>query len=148
MTDSKAKLIREEDAAWAEFRAEIDKLTPEQMAVDGYYPEWSVKDLTAHMACWMAESARVLEQIRNGTYAGWAQDVDGSNARWYQVWRDQELRIVWAELYAARARMLEEWDRLPADLVDDRAVQCFRESGVEHNDDHLPRLREWIAELG
>lgn len=145
MTDLKRERLEAEDRGWAELRSLVDPVTPEQLTRDGYYEDWSAKDLLAHLGCWMAEAARILEQIRMGTFAATQLDVDGLNATWYETWRDQDHRTVWAELHAARARMLEEWDRLPE--VTDKADEWFRESGEDHYAEHLPRLRQWVTEL-
>jgi Mycothiol maleylpyruvate isomerase N-terminal domain len=145
VTDLKRERLEAEDRGWTELRSLVDPLTPEQLTRDGYYDDWSVKDLLAHLGCWMAEAARILEQIRMGTFAATPLDVDVLNATWYETWRDQDLRTVWAELHAARARMLEEWDRLPE--VTDKADEWFRESGEDHHAEHLPRLRQWVTEL-
>jgi Mycothiol maleylpyruvate isomerase N-terminal domain len=143
--DLERERVQAEDRGWAELRSVVDPLTPEQLTRDGYYEDWSVKDLMAHLGCWMAEAARILEQIRMGTFTEWTNDVDELNARWYETWRDQDLRTVWVELHSARARVLEEWDRLPE--VTDRADEWFRESGEDHYAEHLPRLRSWIEEM-
>lgn len=145
MTDLKRERLEAEDRGWAELRSLVDPQTPEQLSRDGYYEDWSVKDLLAHLGCWMAEAARILEQIRMDTFVDAPVDVDGLNARWYETWRDQDLRTVWAELHSARARALEEWDRLPE--VTDKADEWFRESGEDHYAEHLPRLRSWIEEM-
>ena len=145
MTDVKRELLEKDDAAWAELRSLIDGLTPPQAAEPGYNGDWSVKDLIAHIACWFAETATMLERMRMGTYVRERLDVDGLNERWLETWREQDPSTVRAELMAARARMLEEWDRLPE--VDDEARRWFSESTVEHYAEHLPRLREWSAQL-
>ncbi len=145
MTDRKRDLIELEDRAWAEFRALLARLSPDRVVVVGYYEDWSVKDLMAHVGCWMAEAARVLEQVRAGTYSGWDHDSEELNREWWEVWRDADLDTVRAELHASRARMLDEWDRLPR--IDQVADEWFRESGHQHHQEHLPRLREWVAEL-
>ena len=41
--------------------------------------------------------------------------------------------------------MLSEWNELPEVTPD--AEEWFRESGPEHYQEHLPRLREWVKEL-
>jgi hypothetical protein len=105
-----------------------------------------VKDLMAHVGSWFAETATMLEQMRMGTFRDELLDVDGLNQQWFETWRDKDLRTVKAELMAARSRMLEEWDRLPE--ADPIAQRWFRESTSEHYEEHLPRLREWAAELG
>jgi hypothetical protein len=145
MTDRKRGRIEAEDRGWADLRGMVDPLSPLQITTDGYYEDWSVKDLLAHLGCWMAQAAIMLERIRLETFDGWDPDADALNATWYEVWRDQELRAVWAELHSARARMLQEWDALPT--VTDLADEWFRESGEEHYAEHVPRLGEWVREL-
>lgn len=147
MSDRKRELIEFEDRAWAEFRSLLRGITSEQIGEIGYYENWSVKDLMAHMGCWMAEAARVLEQLRSGSYSSWDHDVEDLNREWWETWRGIDLDTVWVELHASRARLLDEWDRIPPDRIDEVADLWFRESGHEHHEDHLPRLRQWTAEL-
>jgi hypothetical protein len=66
-------------------------------------------------------------------------------ARRYEIWREQDVRTVWVELHAARARVPEGWDRLPE--VTNETDEWFRESGEDHYAEHLPRLRQWAGEL-
>jgi hypothetical protein len=147
VTDRKRELIEAEDRAWAELRALLAQLSDDQLLLDGYYEDWSVKDLMAHLGCWMAESSRVLEQLRLGSYTEWDHDVDALNREWWETWREKDVRTVWAELHSSRARMLDEWHRLDPEQAGDTADLWFRESGQEHHAKHLPRLREWVAEL-
>jgi Mycothiol maleylpyruvate isomerase N-terminal domain len=145
VTDLKKQRIDAEAQGWTELRSLVDPLTPEQTTRDGYFDDWSVKDLMAHLGCWMAEAATMLERMRMGTFNGWDHDVEGRNRQWHETWRDVDLRTVWAEIHSARARLLEEWDRL-AEITDD-AEEWFRESAVEHYAEHLPRLRAWVEEM-
>jgi Mycothiol maleylpyruvate isomerase N-terminal domain len=146
-SDQKRELLAREDAAWAELHALLEPLTPEELDEDGYYPGWSIKDLMAHYGDWMAVAATMLERKRLGTDTPWEEDTDSVNRTWHEAWRGADLGAVKAHLHAARARMLEEWELLPPDLVDDDARDWFLDSSAGHNDEHLPRLREWIAEL-
>jgi hypothetical protein len=123
----------------------IRRLSDEQVVRDGYYDGWSVKDMLAHIACWYAQTASVLEHIRSGTFRDDDVDTEALNREWYQTWRSQDLRIVMSELNAARSRTLDEWSRL--DEVTPQADEWFRETSYEHYDEHLPRLRDWVAEL-
>jgi hypothetical protein len=59
--------------------------------------------------------------------------------------RDLPLGDVRAQSTAARARMLRAWDTLERSSAD--AEWWVRKAGPEHYAEHLPRLREWIAEL-
>lgn len=145
MTDAKRELLERDDLGWTELRSLIDGLSPAQLEERGYQEDWSVKDLMAHIGSWYAEAGIMLERMRMGTYVRERLDVDGLNSRWFETWRDKDLPTVKTELMAARARMLEEWDRL-AD-ADEEARRWFYESTAEHYDDHMPRLREWVAEL-
>ena len=145
MTDAKRELLEKDDLGWTDLRSLIDGLTPAQLEERGYQEDWSVKDLMAHIGCWFAEAAVMLERMRMGTYAREPIDEDDLNRQWFETWRDKDLPTVKTELMAARARMLEEWDRLPD--ADEDARRWFYESTAEHYEDHIPRLREWVAEL-
>ena len=55
-------------------------LTPEECLEPGYYrdPDWTVRDVVAHVGTWLAEAEVQLEQIRAGTYEGHDVDIDGA----------------------------------------------------------------------
>jgi hypothetical protein len=143
---TKGELIAAEDAAWAEVRAVITALVSPQLEEPGYYPEgWSVRDMIAHIGSWQAEAQCVMEQIRMGTYEDRDVDVNGLNRRFFESNRDLPLSVVQAEAWAARTRMQTELNLLPE--LTPTAESWFVESGVEHYAEHLPRLREWAAEL-
>ena len=144
---TKGQLIREEDEAWAQLRQLVDGLPADHATEPGYQPERSVKDLLAHVACWMAEAAQALQQMRLGTYRDPHLDVDAENARFYEACKDLDLHDVWAQIHSSRGRMLEELDRLPDERLDEQAVSWFRDNGADHYREHLPRLREWLGEL-
>jgi hypothetical protein len=143
---TKRELREAEEAAWIELTELIRDLTPEQLAEPGYQEDgWSIKDLLAHLACWMAEAQCALERIRMGTYVDEDLDVDELNRMFYEVNRDQPLSVVKAELYSARNQMLLEWNALSEVTPD--AEEWFLESGARHFGEHLPRLRAWVEEL-
>ena len=143
--DRKRELVERDDASWAELHSLVDPLSGEELVRIGYYEDWSIKDLLAHLGCWYAETAMILEQMRMGTFADEKVDTEKLNREWAEAWRDQELPVVLSELNAARWRTLEQWSRLPE--VTPQADEWFRESSYEHYDDHLRRLREWVREL-
>jgi hypothetical protein len=143
MSASKGDLIREEDSAWAEFWVAVGSLPRDRLAEAGTYDAWSFKDVLAHVGSWHAEAAVMLEQLRMGTYRLWEADrVEALNREWWEAWEDQDPDAVLSHLHSSRARMLEEWDRLPDELLDDTAVDWFRDSGAGHYEEHLPALRE------
>jgi hypothetical protein len=142
----KLELAAAEDKAWFKILDLLWLLSPEQQQEPGYLAEgWSVKDLMAHLACWMAEAQWRFEQIRCGTYREETLDVDARNQMFFEVNRTLPLGDVLCELWSAHNRMLLEWNSLPE--ISGEAEEWFIESGQDHYQEHLPRLREWCAEL-
>jgi hypothetical protein len=138
MTDVRRDLARLEAEGWLEFRAVLDRLMPAQMLEPGLTPDWTVKDLLAHLGSWMAETVVILEQIHAGTWTGLRRSVDDINADFYEAWKDVDLLMVRAELMSSRNRMLQEWFEM-AEIGPD-AEDWFRESGPVHYAQHLPDL--------
>jgi hypothetical protein len=135
-----------EDAGWDELHALIDSLTPEQAERPGYFAEgWSAKDLLGHIGSWLAEAGLILERILVGTYRPEEIDVDTMNRQFSEAMADVPLDIVKAQASAARTRMLQAWRALRD--VTPEAEFWIRKSGTEHYAEHLPRLREWVAQL-
>ena len=144
-TDIRA-LVADEQRCWGEFQALLALLSPEQAERPGYFPEgWSAKDLLAHVAGWLAEAWHVLEQVRVGSFTGRDMNIEGRNAVFLEANRPQPLRVVHAEAYAARTRLLQEVGQLVG--VTAVADAWLRKAGPEHYAEHLPRLREWVKEL-
>jgi hypothetical protein len=144
-TDIRA-LVEDERRCWGEFQALLASLSPEQAERPGYFLEgWSAKDLLAHVAGWLAEAGQVLEQVRVGTFTGRDMDVEGRNAVFLEANRPQPFRLVHAEAYAARTRLLQEVGQLVG--VTTVADIWLRKAGPDHYAEHLPRLREWVKEL-
>lgn len=141
-----SELLAAENEAWTELHELIDSLTPEQAELPGYYSEgWSAKDLLAHIGAWLAEAGVCLERIGAGTYRSEEIDVEAMNRESLEAMKDQPFRTVHAQAWAARSRMLSVWSALPEPTPD--AAFWIRKSGPEHYGQHLPRLREWVAEL-
>jgi hypothetical protein len=134
------ELLREEDAAFAEFLAEVRGLGAGAVDEPLLPGGWSVRDLLWHVACWCAECAHALERIRLGTYGGWEEDTDALNARFLEEGRRHDAATCRATLAAARNRMLQELAALPEEPPGE-AVEWFRESGALHYREHLEDLR-------
>jgi len=144
-TDIRA-LVADEQRCWGEFQALLALLSPEQAERPGYFSEgWSAKDLLAHVAGWLAEAGQVLEQVRVGSFTGRDMNIEGRNAVFLEANRSQPIRVVHAEAYAARSRLLHEVGQLVG--VTAVADAWLRKAGPEHYAEHLPRLREWVKEL-
>jgi hypothetical protein len=142
MADRKRELILEEDARWLELCGALEGVPHERLLEPGLTDDWTPKDLLAHLGCWMAEAANMLEQMRFGTYESRTLDLDAMNAYFYEATSDQPLRDVWAEMEAARTRMFQEWGALPEVTAD--AEEWFVESGPAHIAEHLPQLQSFL----
>ena len=138
MTDVRRDLARLESEGWVEFRAVLDRLALSQMLEPGLTPDWTVKDLLAHLGSWMAETVVILEQIQAGSWSKLERPVDEINADFYAAWKDVDLGSVRAELASSRNRMLQEWFEI--DEIGPDAEEWFRESGPVHYAEHLPDL--------
>ena len=139
--------IEAERAGWYELLRLVRSLTPDECLEPGYYtdPDWTVRDVVAHLGTWLAEAQVQFERIAAGTYEGHAIDVDELNASFLTAMTGQPWEVAWIQANAGRTRMLETWYALTE--PSDEAAWWIRKSGADHLAEHLPRLREWAAEL-
>ena len=139
--------LEAERAGWYELAGLVRLLTAEECLVPGYYrdPDWTVRDLVAHLGPWLAEAEIQLERLNAGTYEGHEVDVDMLNAAFREAMRDQPWNVAWTQANAGRTRMVQEWYALRERT--DEAVWWVQKSGPEHYAEHLGRLRGWVDEL-
>ena len=132
---------------WTEIAALCRSLDATERVRPGYFrdPDWTVKDLVAHLGTWMAEAEIQLLRIESGTYVDEPLDIDGLNAQFLAALRDQDWPTVWGQAISARVQMLTVWGRLRE--RSEASNRWVRKSGAEHEGEHLPRLRDWVAEL-
>jgi Mycothiol maleylpyruvate isomerase N-terminal domain len=143
----KRELLAEEDRLWTELHELVDSMPHDKVEQPGYFIEgWSAKDLVAHVGSWLAEAGVVLERIRVGTYRSEEIDIDAMNGTFYRAMQDVAFADVRAQGIAARNRMLRAWRSLPEASLD--ADRWIAKAGPEHYAQHLPRLREWVREVG
>ena len=141
------ELLAEEDRLWTELHDLVNALPAGKVDEPGYFAEgWSAKDLIAHIGSWLAEAGVVLDRIRFGTYRSEEIDIDAMNATFYDSMHDVAFSDVRAQAVTARNRMLRAWRSLPDGSSE--ADRWIRKSGPEHYSEHLPRLREWVQEIG
>ncbi len=137
---------RAEVVGWHEVHSLVDSLTAEELLKPGYYPEgWTIRDLIAHLSAWLAEGGKQLEQIHAGTYRAGELDVEAANHRFSELTEGIPFGVVYVQAWASRWRLLGVW----RDLIEitPPAVGWLDKVGAQHYDEHLPRLREWVAEL-
>ena len=142
-----ASEIAAERQYWYELAALFRSLAPDECLVPGYYrdPDWTARDVAAHLGTWLAEAQVQFDRMAAGTYEGHDVDVEGLNARFLAAMRDQPWEVAWVQANAGRTMMLRSWYGLRE--PSDAAAWWIRKAGVEHYAEHLGRLREWVAEL-
>lgn len=98
-----------ERSRWKAMAAFVNLLTADERLAPGYYrdPDWSVKDLIAHLGAWMAEARVQLLDIAAHAYVPREVDVDVRNAVTLAASRAESWDEVWARTDSARAWMLE-----------------------------------------
>jgi hypothetical protein len=136
-----------EARGWYRLADLVRSLTPDECVVPGYYvaPAWSVRDVMGHVGTWLAEAGVQFERIAAGTYAGHDIDIDALNATFLEAMRDQPWEVSWTQANAGRTRMRQAWTAL--EEPSDEAAWWIRKSAVDHYEEHLPRLEEWVGEL-
>jgi hypothetical protein len=139
--------IEAERQGWYELARLVRSLTPEEWLVPGYYrdPDWTVRDVVAHLGTWLAEAQSQFERIRAGTYEGHDIDVDALNTAMLEAMAGHPWNVAWLQANAGRTRMLEEWYELRD--PSEEAAWWIRKGAAEHFREHLDRLREWSSEL-
>jgi hypothetical protein len=139
--------VEAERRGWYEMAELVRSLTPQECLEPGYQrdPDWTVRDVVAHVGTWLAEAEVQFERISARTYEGHDLDIDALNAAFLAAMQDQPWDVAWVQANAARSRMLQEWYYL--DHPTDEAAWWIRKSGGDHYLEHLDRLREWTTEL-
>jgi hypothetical protein len=139
--------IEAERRGWYDIAELVRSLTPDECLVPGYQrdPDWTVRDVVAHLGTWLAEAEVQFERMSAGTYEGHDVDIDALNAALLAGMQGQPWEVAWVQANAGRTRMVQEWFQI--DHPTDEAAWWIRKSGCDHYLEHLGRLREWIAEL-
>jgi hypothetical protein len=142
-----AELAAEREG-WYRTERLVRSLTPAECLEPGYYtdPDWTVRDVVAHLGTWLAEAGVQLERMVAGTYTGHEGiDIDALNASFLEAMQGQPWDVAWPQASAARNRMLRAWASLSGPT--DESAWWIRKAGPEHYQEHLARLEEWVAEL-
>ena len=139
--------VEAERAGWYEFAGLVRRLTARECLEPGYYrdPDWTVRDLAAHVGTWLAEAGRQLERMGAGTYEGHEIDVDAVNSQLLDAMTGQPWEVAWSQANAGRTRMVEVWYELRE--PSDEAAWWIHKAGSAHYAEHLGRLKEWVDEL-
>ena len=137
-------MLLEEDQGWRRLHVLLrsiptDRLDEPTVTTDG----WSPKDVMFHIGAWLAEAARQLERIREGTYRPQEETVDELNSAWFALSRTLDVPTARAELEAARVIARDALGALPILTTDARG--WFEESAWLHYAEHVIDLERWLG---
>ncbi len=141
------RLLGEEEEAWVLLHATFERIPADRIREPTLTPEgWSPNDAMFHVAGWLADCARVLEQIRAGTFDRAAEDarvMADVNTAWFELSRTMDPPSVRAQLEGARLKARECLASLPEVTADAR--EWFEESGSIHYREHGNDLEAWLG---
>lgn len=157
---NKEKLLTAIHQCHAEIENCWAEATEEQLTQrPGPQPDWSMKDLIAHLTFWEQDMLTSLGNNALKTTPDWNDDTDAVNARVFEANKDRPL----ADIQADFRRSLEQICNLvgnlsDADLTDTKQLKLgdgtplwkyIADETFEHyRDDHLPDVRTWARREG
>jgi Mycothiol maleylpyruvate isomerase N-terminal domain len=149
MITDRDELLRREEAAWAEFVAEVGRVPEHRRSEEGVVPGWSVNDLLFHCGRWAVVATEHLEAMRTGVVADKGEDddpTDTRNARWAEESKSMAYEDAMASALADREGARQALMALPA--VDDVASSWFTEETYDHYQEHTEEISRFADSLG
>lgn len=127
----------------------LSGLTEDQIANDLVTPQWTVRDMLAHLAAWQGEALRWVEQAAHGQEIGPLinQSVDEWNA--HRVEERRRLPVVevmqeFNENHDHLLAALEQWPANTAPLGPDGWNETANLWWLtEHDEEHLPMILDY-----
>ncbi len=145
--------IRRDRALLDTLVAGLDEAQMLDPALDG---GWSVKDALAHIAAWERLCTSWLDAIARGETPARSevQDVNATNARFYEQARATALADVMTESARSYQAIVEAVERLPAaDLADEKrfgwpTARVVSGNTDDHYREHIAQIEAWLQGKG
>jgi hypothetical protein len=154
--------LREEFAAWEGLLA---GLSAEQISAPLEPPEWTIKDVIAHLMAWQQRTNARVEAAhldREPQFPPWApvpdpHATDEINAWIYETYRGQPWPAVYRDWQAGFQRLLEtseqiaERDMLDGDRypwMDGLPLALYLLATYDHHQEHYEKMQAWLQEHG
>jgi hypothetical protein len=145
-------LRQEELRIFEELISRFDSLSEAEMTVVGVTPEWSAKDLLAHLAYWeraTAEQVREFEAGRSSAKKRTRAQIERINREVVSANRATPRHLLREELVLARSEIVAAMKRAPEELEERSPLaRIVYSQCVRHRGHHLEQLHAWIARLG
>src|SRR4029079_1389541 len=96
-------LLTADATAWRELNDVFAGIPRDRFEEPTVTPEgWSPKDVMFHIGAWLAEAARQLHSVREGTSRPQEDTVEELNSAWFALSRTLDVPTARAELESAR----------------------------------------------
>jgi hypothetical protein len=139
----------------AKLAALWDDLTLEQMTQrPGPQPDWSVKDLIAHIVWYEEDGMALIDALLRGDEPNWIRDVDETNAETFRRNEFRTLEEVLTDFDAVPHKLEAQLSRITERELNDAGVfpQSRGESLLDyyegntygHYDDHYDDLKRYV----
>ena len=146
----KSELLERARGAHGALASALEGLTEESAARVGVNPQWSVKDVLAHIAAWEVEGVRRFAETRaGGTPAPLDKAaIDGFNAAAVEERRAKSFGELREEYEEAHRGITGALEGLPDELDESSREYRFAEIvAVIHPTHHAAQIEEWKRKL-
>jgi hypothetical protein len=144
-------LALEESRIFEELLSRFDSIGDEQMLAVGVTPDWSAKDLLAHLAYWERAAAQQVRALDAGTWSPKKRtreqvlrinrEVAKANGATPRHLLREEFSLAHSEIVSALGVGQDEMEET-SPLARIVSSQCVR-----HRGHHLAQLRAWVERL-
>ena len=122
------------------------------MSAVGVTPEWSAKDLLAHLAYWERAAAAEIREFEAGRWRAKKRtrgQMERINRELVSANRATPRHLLCEELILARTEIAAAMGRAPEELEERSPLAHIVHSHcVRHRGHHLEQLRVWVLRLG
>jgi hypothetical protein len=147
--DAIAAMLAEDRAEWEALAAVLDA-HPEGALHDPESPDWTSRDVYAHLARWIEHSTNALESwVATRTLPPPSDAMKGNddeiNARWQAEDSNLSLKDARARAYAQFERRIKVIESVPADRWDQIAEATAKADDAKHYRNHRRYIEEGLA---
>jgi hypothetical protein len=157
----KARILNEMRAHYAALEEILTPLDRTQMTTKGIIPDWSIKDILAHIASWHHRLLTWLQAaIRNEepTISGpdSVEEIDALNAQFYQENKSRPLDEVLTDFRTTHQQIMDRIQAMPeGDLISSQRFawtkgsllwQLVAGDTYEHYQEHIGQIQKWLVQ--
>ena len=138
--------------------AVLSELSEDEMVEVELWPDWTIKDVLAHIAAWEAELVLGLAKARQGSVPRYRSisdaEVDKLNLRWHKENKKRPLERVLADFRGVRTQSVRQLDEMSAEdvsqpgrfkwLDEGSIAEWAFEYSIEHEIEHRVEIADWL----